>query len=220
MAKQICFFATQKDVELLLHNIYALGAIVIDYKGTPLTNNTLPTVSFDNLQAGREHNNYLITKPGLSLVFRTSSQTSEIDQVASEVIEFNVCRPIPKKIIDTSSVDKEFQRGGIVVIDDTERYNQLMKKLMLNPPYIENPNYVEYGFDHGRFWYASECLSIDGEKQNKSEELGVLFSNLRKYIKTNFILSKDKFAYIGPNAYKMYRSGTFVPCSGKNRIII
>ncbi len=105
------------------------------------------------------------------------------------------------------------------MVDDSEKYNQLLNKVMLNPVYIENPCYVENGFEHGRFWYTAEFLGTDGEKNKKAEALDKLFNSLKKYIKTNFILSKDKFAYIGPDAYKKYLLGTFVPCSGKNPIL-
>ena len=121
MSKQICFFVTQKDVDYLIDYIYDFGAIVIDYTGRSLTKDMLSATNYNDLRTQERCNNFLITKPDFSISYRGASEKLEIDQYVSEVIEFSVCTPIPKRVIDTSSVDREFQKGEFIVIDDYEK---------------------------------------------------------------------------------------------------
>lgn len=220
MSKQICFFTTQKDIDLLISLIYSLGAIIIDYTGKTLTKQVLSNIAdYDHQQKNLHYNNVLITKPNFTLAYKMSSKGMVVDKCVSEVIEFSFCSPVPRTIIDTSSVDEEFRKEGIIVIDDTERYHRLMKALMDNPPYIENPIYIENGFECGRFWYAASFYDTDGNLNPKSKEVDTLFRGLKNHIRKNFLLSKDKSYYIAPDAYEKYLLGFYVPCSGKYRIV-
>lgn len=220
MNKQVCFFITQKDVDFLISYIYSLDAFLIDYAGELLTKQATAFIAdYSYCQTHFGYNNFLITKPNFSLSYRTASGKPEVDQYVSEVIEFSLCTPIPKKIIDTSSVDEKFRKGGVIVIDDSEKYHCLMRELMLDPPYVENPNYIENGFEHARFWYSPTFFTSDNNVVRKSKKSDALFNNLKTVIKENFKLSKDKFAYIGPDAYEKYLLGTFIPCSGRNRLV-
>lgn len=76
-------------------------------------------------------------------------------------------------------------------------------------------NSVKHGFEHGRFWYEPNYYDEKGVQVQKSKELDKLFDSFSKYVKKNYKLTADKFAYIGPNVYEKYREGVFNPCSGK-----
>ena len=220
MSKQICFFATQKDINLLLSRIYSLEAIVVDYTGKPFSKEELLyATEYSCWQNYYQHNKFLITRPRASLSYRIAHERVEVDQCISEVIEFSLCTPVPRIVVDTSSVDEEFQKDGMIIIDDTERYDRLMKELMNDPPYIENPSYIENGFEYGRLWYSSTFCNPNGDIIKKTKDGDLLFKNLKTFIQRHFLPSRDKFAYIAPDAYEKYLLGTFVPCSGRNRIV-
>lgn len=69
-------------------------------------------------------------------------------------------------------------------------------------------------YEHGRFWYGTSYYDNDGNVIKKSKELDLFFNSLKRYITKNFTISVDKHWYIGPDAYKKYLDGTFIPCSG------
>ena len=90
MSKQICFFATQRDIALLTGYIFTLEARIIDYVGNDLTKEVL-YASFDN---AFQEKSFLITKSNFLLSYRTTDGKREIDPYTSEVIEMSTCRPI------------------------------------------------------------------------------------------------------------------------------
>jgi len=221
MGRQICFYVTQKDADTLIEQIYLQGAMVVDFAGRPLQKEELQSITDnDYCQKHFESNKFFVMKPSLSLYYHSNAVKESIDEMKAEVIEFSLCRLSPAKIIDTSSVDNNFRKNGFVVINDSDEYNKQMNELMKNPVYIDNPNYVEHGFEHGRFWYTSEFFDDEGRKIKKSKEIDTLFNSLSKFIKNNFMLSKDRFAYIGAGAYEKYQEGVFIPCSGRNKIVV
>ena len=221
MGKQICFYATQKDADVLIEQIYLQDGVIVDLTGKPLNKEELQSIT-DNAYCQKhfESNKFFVTKPEFSLCYHSNTAKKSIDEMKAEVIEFSLCAPSPAKTIDTSSVDNNFRKDGFVVIDNSEEYHRQLNELMKSPVYIDNPNYIENGFEHGRFWYSYEFFNDKGKKASKSKELDRLFNSLSKFIKSNFRQSKDKFAYIGADAYEKYREGVFIPCSGRNKIVI
>ena len=221
MGKQVCFYVTQKDAGTLIEQIYLQGGIVVDLGGKPLNEEELQSIAGNSYcQKHLESNKFFVTKPELSLCYHSNTAKKSIDVMKAEVIEFSLCTPSSATTIDTSSVDNNFRKDGFVVIDNSEEYHRQMNELMESPAYIDNPNYVEHGFEHGRFWYSYEFFNDEKEKVSKSKELDRLFNSLSKFVKSNFKLSKDKFAYIGADAYEKYLKGVFIPCSGRNKIAI
>lgn len=221
MGKQICFFASSKDIKLLIDQVQSLCAIIVDCSGNMLNSDELWAITDANYR--KEHldgTKFFISRPYLSLCYYQLHGKSYIDQLQSEVIELSFCRPSPVKIIDTSSVDNHFIKNGYVVIDDSEKYHGMMNELMKHPVYVLNPNYIENGFEYGRLWYSPDCMSGNGIRTKKSKELHELYNALRRFIQHNYKLTKDKFAYIGPDAYEKYKQGNFVPCSGSQRIVV
>lgn len=204
MSKQISFFISNKDTDELIHLIRSLGGITVNAEGYEITK------IIDNKCFIKMHNS--------KLVYDSLGKERTLNQNVSEIIEFSVCSPQPSRIIDTSEVDNHFKRGGFFIIDDSEEFHRQMNEIMKNPTYIDNPNYIINGFEHGRIWYSHEYYDNNGKKNVKSEQLNSLFSYLQRYIKQNYKIAKNKFGYIGPDAYQKYRKGLFVPCSG--RIII
>ena len=214
MGNQICFYVTQKDADTLIEQIYHQGGGVVDLTGKPLNKEELRSIT------DFESKKFFVTKPEFTLCYHSNTTKKSIDEMKAEVIEFSLCAPSSAKTIDTSSVDNNFKKDGFVVIDNSEEYHRQMNELMKSPAYIDNPNYVEHGFEHGRFWYSYEFFNDERKKVSKSKELDRLFNSLSKFVKSNFKLSKDKFAYIGAGAYEKYLEGVFVPCSGRNKIAI
>ena len=219
MGRQICFYATQKDVDLLIREMQRNGGIVIGYDGEELSKEHLSCIAdygfCENHFGG---NRFLVTKNSFPLSHSVLEGEGEINPVESTVIEFALCTPHPPKTIDLSLVENNFRRDGFIVIDDSDEYHRQMSELMKNPTYIDNPNYIQNGFEHGRLWYSPKFFDSDGKNCSKSKELDGLYNGMRRFIKRNFKQTKDKFAYIGPDAYAKYKEGAFIPCSGRNRI--
>lgn len=219
MGRQVCFYITQFDVDDLIKVIYNKNGIIIDSTGKKLNENELKLMTDSNYyQKHFNSNKFFITKQELFLKYNFENNQKHINEIVSEVIEFSLCTPIPKKIVDTSIVYNDFKRYGFTVINDADKFHEQMKELMNNPTFIDNPNYCQNGFENGRLWYSQEYYNDEWQKVNKSKELTELFNSLKNYITKKYKLSKDKFAYIGPNAYDEYICGQFIPCCGKNKI--
>ena len=204
MGKQICFFTTEEDTRDLIKIIRSVGGIIVNIK-----NQEIKTIT--------DSKAFVRLKSSIML-YDIVGEEQLINQNKSEVIEFSLCARQHLQIIDTSSVDNHFKKGQFLIIDNPEEFRMQMDKLMQNPVYIKNPNYITNGFEHGRFWYNPEYYDVEGNKVIKSSELNSLFGFLQKYIKQHYKLSKDKFGYIGFNAFQKYLEGVFIPCSGKNKI--
>lgn len=219
MGKQICYFAKQKDINELIVYIYMLKGKIIGSESKELSEEELQLLyDYDFCQERFGKNKFWITKPGFKLVLKKYGGVEAIDELSSEVIEFSLCTPQLEKEIDTSPVDNNFRKGGYLIIDDSDEYQRQIQELMKNPTYIDNPNYIKNGYEHGRLWYAPEYYDDSGEKIHKSKELDTLYNALNRYIRKNYRISKTKFGYIGPDAYQRYLEGKFIPCSGRNKI--
>jgi hypothetical protein len=221
MGKQICFFVTQKDVNALVEQIHSYKAFVVNAEGQRLNDEDLLSIAdYDYCQKHFGSNKFFIVKPEFALCFYFNINKNTIDEMKAEVISFSLCSPQPERIVDTSPVDNNFRKNGFIVIDDSDEYQRQLEELMKNPTYIDNSNYVKDGFEHGRFWYSPQYYDVNGNNINKSKELDTLFNGLSKFVKKNFRQSKDEFAYIGPDTYEKYQEGVFIPCSGRNKIVI
>lgn len=220
MGKQVCFYASSKDIEMLIDYIHSLCAVIMDSSGNILSADDLRSIT--DVDYCEEHfcgNKFFLTRSNV-LHFYQQDGKSFIDQMQSEIIELSLCRPSPQKIVDTTVVDNNYLKDGFVVITDSEAYHRQIRELMENPTYIPNPHYIENGFDNGRIWYSPDYIDENGVRIKKSKDLHSLYASLSRFIKGNFRITKDKFAYIGQDAYKKYAQGDFIPCSGRYRIIV
>ena len=220
MGKQICFYGTQIDVNNIIDIIHQKNGVVIDGTGTVLSKTELNSIA--DWYYSESHfggNKFYITKQEFLPYHHTKTTKKSIKEFPFEVIEFSLCTPSPAKVLDTSYVDARFTKEGFVVIDDSDEYHRLMNELMENPIYVCNPNYVENGFEHGRLWYSASCFDSNESIKNHKEVCG-LYNSLSRYIRDHFKQTKDKFAYIGMDAYELYHQGRFIPCSGRNSIIV
>lgn len=218
MGKQIVFFATPADLKQLFQIISLKEGIVLDQFGTMIDIESVLNMCIDCFDGKTFSCDLYLTLEGLKISFFSEKKERLINPLESEVIQFRPCMRQPKAIHDTSSVDDQFKIGDYIVIHDTEKYSQLMDEFMEHPRYRENPNYVENGFEHARFWFEPEYFDESGEKVKKSKKLCSLFGALQNRIKTSYKLSNNGFGYIGKNAYASYLLENFVPCSGNTRI--
>lgn len=74
----------------------------------------------------------------------------------------------------------------------------------------------------GAVWNGGICLSKRYDSKTDtylphSEEYKALFKKLSKYIKKNYTLSKDKFAYAGPDFLNEWKNGRLLACNGPVR---
>jgi hypothetical protein len=221
MGKQIRFFVTQNDVNELIKAIKLNNGIIVDSYGEELHNEELESIAdYEYCEKRFWGSSFFIKLPSSKLAFSNYEKLDKkyINQLVSEIIQFNACAPHPKKVIDRSPVDNKFKKGGFIVIHDSEKYHRELEEYMKNPLYIDNPNYVINGYEHGRFWYEPKYYDEEGKHRGKLKDLDGLFNNLSKFIKMNFKLTADKYYYIAPDAYKKYQEGVFVPSSGRNVI--
>ena len=87
------------------------------------------------------------------------------------------------------------------------------------PPNIRGLITLPNQYESGRLWYTRQYYDYTGNTVLKSTEIDKMYNSLVRKIKKNSILSRDKFAYILPDAYRRYKEGIFIPCSGKISII-
>lgn len=217
MGQQVCFFITPKDLRCFLDSVLSDDIIILDEYGKQITSYDLCAKAedvFNKKQGALGH--YYFTKKEFNIFYSPSSNT--IDSLYSEAIEFSYCRHFPKTELDMSSIDKRFSKNGFVVIDDTEIFRKMLDDLYANPVYIDNPNYIENGYEHGRLWFDSAYYDENGIKTIKRTELKKLYNHMKRFITKNWKLANNKFGYIGMEAYDLYKKNIIRPCSGKNLI--
>jgi len=73
-------------------------------------------------------------------------------------------------------------------------------------------------YEHGRIWYEPMNTIDRGMRKGESTAIDRLYIQIDIYIKRNYILSEDRFAYIGQDAMEKYHMGVFLPCSLHNPI--
>ncbi len=76
----------------------------------------------------------------------------------------------------------------------------------------------------GAVWNGGICLSKRYDSKTDtylphSEEYKALFKKLSKYIKKNYTISKDKFAYAGPDFLNEWKNGSLSASNGPPRPI-
>lgn len=67
-------------------------------------------------------------------------------------------------------------------------------------------------YEVGRVWFSEKYYDDKGNIFEKSSTLSDLYNKIYRYIRKNYRLSTDKFAYIAENAYKEYLTDNFIPC--------
>lgn len=209
MGRQICFFATQKDVDFLVREVEKKEGFILDFSGNALSQSELASIADEEYCQQRwGSNQFCVATKNSSITYKNS----KIDVLSSDIITFSLCKSSPKQIIDTSCVDQQYQRRDCVIITAPQEYRNQIKELIKCPVYITNPNYVKNGYQHARFW-CSTSKDLFGTK-----EFEQLFLHLKKVIQKTFRLSKDKQFYLGEDADKQFQKGLFIPCCGKNHI--
>lgn len=105
-----------------------------------------------------------------------------------------------------------------IVVD--ELYSDAIEIIICSPPspnvrgLVKLPNQYE----HGRFWYEKQYYDQRGNLITKRQDLDKMYQSLAQKVRRISNISKTKFAYILPDAYRMYKEGNFIPCSGRNTI--
>lgn len=219
MSKQICFYSTEPDLKDLFSSGFMKDIILIENDGTEITIEEF-LIDVNNYFSNDRFsvNTYYLSDKNSIIEYDKNDNNYYVNPTKSDVIEFYYNHKIPPKVLDTSSVDKLFTKNGFLIIDDSLKYQALIKELCEKPHYIDNPNYVKNGYEHGRFWYCNKYIDDTGNIVMKSNRMLKVFNQIRRYIAKNYLLSCTKFAYIGLDAYKNYQMNGFIPCSGKNAI--
>ncbi|MGN1156822.1 MAG: hypothetical protein ACI4TK_11650 [Agathobacter sp.] len=211
MGKQIRLFATNHDWEKLLESIYSRGLYIIDMYG-----NAVSSCQIKDILNGLKSHNYYITKDNWKIDYRDTF----VAFITSELIQFHGCRPSPETMIDLYPVEKHFQKGCFTVIgaNESDKYHQLLDEYMNNPIRVPNPNYIENGYEHGRFWCPTSYYDNNGNVVYQNKDVIKEYNFIVRLIKKEAIISEDKAFYIMPDAYQRYKENSFIPCSGRYSI--
>ena len=158
MGKNICFFITEKDAVDLISAIKSNGGLEINEENNKL----------------KKHNKLFFALPDSELVYSSYNGEKRLNQIASEIIELSLSTPQPSKVLDISVVEKHFKKGEFIVIDDADKFRHLMNELKRNPVYIDNPNYMFNGYEHGRIWFENQYYDANGIKKSKNKNISSL----------------------------------------------
>ena len=119
---------------------------------------------------------------------------------------------------DFKIVRNVYNNDGEKIICVDSLYSDVIEIIICSRPpsnihgLVKLPN--QYG--HGRFWYERQYYDQIGNILTKRLDLDKMHQALVRKVRKNGINSKRKFAYyILPDAYRRYKEGTFIPCSGK-----
>ena len=216
MSKQVVFYATPQDMEQLFSKIFCDDFVVLDEHGTHISLDEVKRLCKKCFSGEKHATNFYFTANDLKLSFFYQNNERYLNIIESEVIQFNPCTTVPKVVFDTSSVNEQFKKGNLIVVNDSTKYYELMDEFMKNPIYMENPNFIPNGYNHARFLIHPRYYDPSGNIVCKSKKIVALYQSFSHYIKKNFRQSNDKFGYIGIDAYQQHLDGMFVPYSGKN----
>lgn len=76
---------------------------------------------------------------------------------------------------------------------------------------------VKDGYVNGRIWYEYRYYDENGELKD-TKYLDSFYNKIKRYITKNYRISEDKYFYIAPEAYKLYKENKYVPlCNGGSR---
>lgn len=202
MGKEVCMFITEKDAMDLVEIIKSHGGIELDGKSNNFETN----------------NKFFFVLPNSVLIYSSHNDEKRLNQIESDIIELSWSVPQSSQVLDVSIVEEQFKKGKFVVIDDSDKFHRLMSELQKNPVYVDNPNYIVNGYEHGRLWVETQYYDITGNIIYKNKKLTSLFLAVKRYIQRSYVWSTNKGWYIGPDAYQKYIDGKFVPCSGRTII--
>ena len=95
-------------------------------------------------------------------------------------------------------------------------FSDVLEIIICSPPArnIRGLTILPNQYEHGRIWYERQYYDRNGNIVIKSQEVDKMYNALVRRIRKNAVISKDKFAYILPEAYRLYKEGCFRPCSG------
>lgn len=142
-----------------------------------------------------------------------------IDEVGAEMYSYRgeKYNGLPFKDIYTTDFQgsRIFFKNAKVPIEHNEKY----RWISLNAECI---SYHVPVLANGAVWNGGICLSKRYNRETDtylphSEEYKSLFKKLSKYIKKNYTLSKDKFAYAGPDFLNEWKNGRLLACNGPVR---
>ena len=71
---------------------------------------------------------------------------------------------------------------------------------------------LKNAFHYGRFY-------VETDKYNNSKICKMLYDNVVKFIKKNYLISDDKDAYIGDAAYELYKNGKYIPINFSGKFV-
>ena len=139
------FFATNNDWCNLFDSIYSKGLYIIDDNGNGFS---LCEVRDILHNPKNKIFMYYIVKDNWKIDYNGTF----IFPLTSELIELSICRSIPQTTVDLSPVDKHFQKGEYIVVNDRDKYLKLYEDYMKDPIYVPNPHYIENGYELD--WFA------------------------------------------------------------------
>ena len=99
-------------------------------------------------------------------------------------------------------------------------YSDVIEIIICSPPppnirgLVKLPNQYE----HGRFWYERQYFDQYGNIVTKRHDLDKMYQSLARRVRKDAVISNNKFYYILPDAYRRYKEGAFIPCSGRINI--
>lgn len=204
MGRQTRFFATPADLAELLGAIVGEGGRLLNHYGEEISFDDAMNLIRSYYAGEIKHiyppyappdvvrrRVYAIAIPDAVLVWgQRSDGTKYIDQSDSEVIEFSMNGRWSPPVMPRPTADPL--------------------------PAIEN------GYEYGRFWYSKEGFDrerVEWYLKPHEKELTRLFNFIHRYIRKNYRINTTRSEYIGPDAFKAYHNGTYVPCQGQYRHI-
>ena len=204
MGRQTRFFATPVDLEELFSAIVEKGGVLLNHYGEEIT-----------LEVAME----LIR----------GYYTGEIVEIYPPKASADIVRrKVDAVAIPNAQLVIGYSKDGEPFLDQS---NSEVIEFSMNrrwcPPYSPRPTAdplpaIENGYECGRFWYAKE--GFDRERcewvpKPHEKELTKLFNFIHRTICKTYRMDTSRSEYIGPDAYKGYLDGTFVPCAGNLRYI-
>lgn len=204
MGRQTRFFATPVDLEELLSAIVKKGGVLLNHYGEEIT----LEVAMELIRSYYAGEIELIYPP----------------KASPEVVR----RRVDAIAIPNAQLAIGHSKSGTPYLDQS---NSEVIEFSMNgrwsPPYSPRPTAdplpaIENGYECGRFWYAKEGFDRDSGvwvPKPHEKELTKLFNFIHRTIRKTYRMDTSRSEYIGPDAYKGYLNGTYVPCQGYYRYI-
>lgn len=220
MAKQIAIYYNTEDYIDLLDFISEVGGVVVTSDGEIVYPASYKHREWVKAQLSTNGKNVYIV---CSDFYCANNKTLHIESIKmAEAIEFSPCHPQPQSVPDRAEIysrlNVEFP-GCIFmgcILANTLEIDRRLHELMSEVSMMPNPYYFN-GTEAGRM-YFEPCFQSEEGKLRKSEAICRIYSKLERFIKRHYVASVNNYAYIAPHAYSDYKSGSFIPCQGNNRV--